>query len=198
MANSLWFPPNSSSADVRPWDVNDQQTPRAHADYDCNTTTDYGLMLAYNQFSGNTTLQSAAASGQSVAAGGFGRKGAQKIVILETDGMVNQATSATFTNSGSYNSYYNLPPLGTVSASSSAADTSALNVATRICALTTDNTNGPGYATPQQPVLIYCIAFGAIFEPTASGSEQTSAVAFLQSLATIGGTTFPSSSSGTE
>ena len=44
-------------------------------------------------------------------------------------------------------------------------------------------------------MLIYCIAFGAIFEPTASGSEQTSAVAFLQSLATTGGTTFPSSAS---
>ena len=44
------------------------------------------------------------------------------------------------------------------------------------------------------PVVIQCIAFGAIFEPTASGSEQTSAVAFLQSLSTLGGTTFPSSS----
>ena len=86
-----------------------------------------------------------------------------------------------------------LPPLGTVSASGSAADASALAVATADLRLTTDNTNGPGYATAQKPVLIYCIAFGAIFEPTASGSEQTSAVAFLQSLATIGGTTFPSS-----
>ena len=43
-------------------------------------------------------------------------------------------------------------------------------------------------------MLLYCIAFGAIFEPTASGSEQASAVSFLQSLATIGGTTFPASS----
>jgi hypothetical protein len=195
MINSLWYPPNSSSADVRPWDSNDKLTPRAHGDYDCNTTTDYGLMLAYNQFSGSSNLQNATAGGQSVAAGGFGRVGAQKVVILETDGMVNQATSATFNNVGSYNSYYNLPPLATVSASGSAADASALSVATRICALTTDAVNGPGFATPQQPVLIYCIAFGAIFEPTASGSEQTSAVTFLQSLATIGGTTFPSSSS---
>jgi len=194
IGNSLWYPPNSSSADVRPWDVNDQQTPRAHGDYDCNTTTDYGLMLAYNQFSGGTTLQNAAVSGQSVPAGGFGRAGATKIVILETDGMVNQATSASFTSAGSYNSYYNLPPLGTVSASGSAADASALSVATRICAMTTDNVNGPGYATPQKPVLVYCIAFGAIFEPSASGGEQNDAVAFLQSLATIGGTTFPSSS----
>ncbi len=42
-------------------------------------------------------------------------------------------------------------------------------------------------------MLIYCIAFGAIFEPTAAGGEQASAVEFLQSLAAIGGTTFPGS-----
>jgi len=195
MTNSLWFPPNSSSADVRPWDSNDQQTPRAHGDYDSNTTTDYGMMLAYNQFSCSTTLQTTTVNGQSVAMGGFGRVGAQKIVILETDGMVNQATNATFISQGSYNSYYNLAPLGTVSASGGAADASALSVAQRICALDSDLTNGPGYATAQKPVLIYCIAFGAIFEPTASHSEQASAVAFLQSLATIGDTTFPGSSS---
>ncbi len=195
MINSLWYPPNSGSADIRPWDANDLQAPAAHADYDSNTATDYGLMLAYNQLSCSTVLQGAAVGGQSVAAGGFGRKGAQKLIILETDGMVNQASAATFTNAGAYNSYYNLTPLGTVSASSAAADTSALNVATKICALASDNTNGPGYATAQMPVVIQCIAFGAIFEPTASGSEQTAAVAFLQSLSTLGGTTFPSSAS---
>ncbi len=46
--------------------------------------------------------------------------------------MVNQATAATFVSQGSYNSYYNLPPLGTVSASGSPADTSTLAVAQRI------------------------------------------------------------------
>ena len=76
-------------------------------------------MLAYNQFSTSTTLQSATVSGQSVAAGGFGRMGAQKIVILETDGMVNQASTATFINAGAYNSYYNLPRWERVSASGS-------------------------------------------------------------------------------
>ena len=132
MINSLWYPPNSGSADIRPWDANDLQAPAAHADYDSNTATDYGLMLAYNQLSCSTVLQGAAVGGQRVAAGGFGRKGAQKLIILETDGMVNQASAATFTNAGAYNSYYNLTPLGTVSASSAAADTSALNVATKI------------------------------------------------------------------
>ena len=65
----------------------------------------------------------------------------------------------------------------------------------QICALDTDGGSPPGYAQPRKPVLVHCIAFGAIFEPSASGSEQTNAVAFLQQLSTIGGTTFPSSAS---
>jgi hypothetical protein len=64
-------------------------------------------------------------------------------------------------------------------------------LAQRICAL--DTASPPGYAKPQRPVEIHCIAFGAIFESTASGSEQGSAIAFLQTLSTLGGTTFPSS-----
>jgi hypothetical protein len=44
-------------------------------------------------------------------------------------------------------------------------------------------------------VLIECIAFGAIFEPTAAGSSQTAAVAALQNISTAGGTVFPNSAS---
>ena len=69
MINSLWFPPNSSTSDVTPWDSNGLDTPHAHADYDSNTATSYGLMLAYNQFSSSSVLSS---SGQG---GGLGRKG---------------------------------------------------------------------------------------------------------------------------
>ena len=101
MINALWYPPNSGSADVRPWDANGSLTPRAHGDYDSNTATSYGLMLAYNQFSGNTALQS---SGM----GGYGRKGAQRLVILETDGLANASTSASTTNAGAYQAYFNI------------------------------------------------------------------------------------------
>ena len=58
MINSLWFPPNSSTTDVTPWDSNGLNTPHAHADYDANTATSYGLMLAYNQFSSSSVLSS--------------------------------------------------------------------------------------------------------------------------------------------
>ena len=93
LISSLWYPPNSSSADVRPWDSNGDLVPRAHGDYCGNTATSYGLMLAYNQMSGNTSLQS---SGM----GGYGRKGAQRLVILETDGLANASTTASSSNAG--------------------------------------------------------------------------------------------------
>lgn len=189
LIDALWYPTGSSGADVRPWSTADQQTPRAHGDYNANTATDYGLMLAYNQLSGNTTLRT---SGM----GGWGRKGAQKIVILETDGMANVATNASVVNAGAYKSYYVVGSLGTVTVNGSlSASQAALNVATRICALDSDTSGIPGYARAGKPVLMHCIGFGAIFESTASGSEQSNAVSFLQSLSTVGGTVFPSSAS---
>ena len=192
MINSLWFPPNSSTSDVTPWDSNGLNTPHGHGDYDANTATSYGLMLAYNQFSSSGVLSS---SGQG---GGLGRKGSQRLIILETDGMANQSSAVSFVNSvtrGSNptnNSYFNI---GGDNASASSADASqdAINVATKICAQTTDNTNGPGFATPTKSVILHCIAFGALFEPDASGSEGATAMTLLQNLSAIGGTGFPSS-----
>ena len=188
MINALWYPPNSGTSDVRLWDANDQLTPRAHGDYDANTATSYGLMLAYNQFSSNSALQSP-------GLGGYGRVGAQRIVILETDGMANTSTSAGTSSQGTYQSYYLIRPGDNVTPSNADPAQDSLNVATRICALTTDTNGLPGYATPRTPVLIHTLAFGAVFEPTASGSEPANAVAFLQNLSTIGNTVFPSSSS---
>jgi hypothetical protein len=186
MINSLWYPPNSSSADVTPWSSNGNLIPNAHADYDSNTATSYGLMLAYNLFSGSSTLQS-------LGMGGYGRKGAQKMVILETDGMANVSTSAGSTNGGSYQSYYNIGPSFSYTSSSVDPATDAINVATQICA--SDTGSGlTGYSSTQKPVSIQCIAFGAIFEPGASGSAPSQAVSLLQSISTIGGSVFPSSS----
>jgi hypothetical protein len=188
MLNGLWYPPNSSTADARPWDPNGLAAPRAHGDYCANTSTSYGLMLAFNQFSGNSTVL---AQGM----GGLGRKGAQKLVVLETDGMANTATSAGMTNGGAYQSFYNVGPSYSYSSSSADPATDAINAATQICALDNSTSGIPGYSTPRKPVLIHCIAFGAIFEPTAVGSDTTQAVALLQQVSTIGNTVFPSSAS---
>jgi hypothetical protein len=195
MINSLWYPPNSSTADVTPWDSNGLNTPHAHGDYDSNTATSYGLMLAYNQFSSNSSVLT---SGSTPQGGGLGRKGAQRLLILETDGMANQASTVAFVNSvtsgtnPTNNSYYNI---GGNNASASGNDPSqdAINIATQICNLTT-NTSSPGFATPTKPVILHCIAFGALFEPDADGTAGgNAAMSLLQSLSAIGGTGFPTS-----
>ena len=66
------------------------------------------LMLAYNQFAtttpSDTTLRSFATSSPitfpSGMAGGLGRKGAQKLIIFETDGLPNTTATATLVNAG--------------------------------------------------------------------------------------------------
>lgn len=207
LTNALYFPPNSSTADVRPYDANGEQTPAAGSNYTTNTATGYGLMLAYNQYSGASY-----ATGQ----GGNGRSGASKIIILETDGMANVPVNANFTqnvaSNGTNNSYWNLAPGNPVWKDTPAAQFGAptytavgsaaydyggqhgLNMAARLCALTTDTTNGPGFATTNKPVLIHCLAFGYLFENVSDPPSQTGdAMSFLKKLATIGGTGFPNS-----
>ena len=199
MINSLWFPPNSSSLDVRPWDSNGVQTPRAFGDYCSNTATSYGMMLAYNQFSGNTTVRTD-------AVGGFGRVGAQRLVILETDGMANvdSVPVSGFANNGANNSYYHILPGDALNGANYSQN--AVLQASQAIANKADGTAGyapgyspnpgyPGFSTTNKPVSIQTIAFGAIFEPTASGATAAQAVALLQQIASIGGTIFPSSSS---
>jgi hypothetical protein len=126
--------------------------------------------------------------------GGLGRKGAQRLIILETDGMANVATVENLANNGPNMSYYKIGPTDTVSIDGSNSPAqSAIDVAKRLCALETDNVNGPGFATPTKPVVLHCIAFGHVFEPTASGTEAANAMALMQQLSAIGGTGFPSS-----
>ncbi len=146
-------------------------------------------MLAYNQLSGNVSLQS---SGM----GGLGRQGAQRLVILETDGLANVATSANTTTASAYQGYFNIGLGNSYSVSSTAPTTDAINVANQICALYNDSSYGlPGFSTTTKPVSIQCIAFGAIFEPTTPAADNSAAIALLQSISTIGGSTFPSSAS---
>jgi hypothetical protein len=199
MVNSLWVPPNSGTSDVRLWTTDGNAIPRAHGDYDANTTADYAFMLAYNQFSGSTDLSTA-------GVGGLGRKGATRLVIYETDGMANQGSNPTggFNNVGAYNSYYMIRP-GTDTVNQAGYSQNALlQVVMAIC----NKDDGtpyytypsgyptppayPGYATSNKPVIVQCIAFGAIFE--VPSSTQNSSVGLLQAVSTVGGTVFPNSS----
>jgi hypothetical protein len=187
MINALYYPPNSTGAsDVRPWDPNGAQTPRPHGDYTANTATQYGFMVAYNQFSSSSTLRAA-------STGGNGRKGAQRLIILETDGMANVALNVGFTNNGPNTSYYNISSTDTITTGGGTPGQVAQDAANRLCAPGTGSSYSPGFATPNKAVILHCIAFGAIFEPDASGSEASNAIALMQALSTIGGTQFPAS-----
>lgn len=186
---------------INPYDyAKNIQVPRAMG----GTCFAYPLMLTYNQFSSNTSLQtynpSPAPTGD---AGGLGRKGAQKVIILETDGLPNTLASASFTNSGANNSYYSIrynstspsaSDFPTVSGSSdnSASVTSQIySICQQLTAQTT--ANPPGYSTPSKPVLIHTIAFGPVFAP--SGPKRTSALTTLQQIQYIGNTQASASTS---
>ncbi len=201
MINSLWIPPNSGTNDVRPWDANGAQTPRAFGDWTANTASSYGFMLAYNQFSASGTLQ---ALDQSTApgTGGNGRVGAERLLIYETDGMANQgSTPGSFGYGSYYNSNYSIQP-GQSLSSAGYNQTGLLQVVQNIC----NDNNGnrvpgpgitpfspnlgyPGFGAQGKPVTIQCIAFGGIFETPSS--TLTSSVGLLQQISAIGGTVFP-------
>ena len=194
MINSLWYPPNSTSTTlVRPWDTNATQTPHSWGDYVGNTATQHALMLAYNQFSGSSTLSG-------LNAGGLGRVGAKRLVIVETDGMANTNTSAGFTNSG-VNSFYNIQPGQTISAAGY-DQTALLQVVQAMCNTSAGvagtansavaNPGLPGFATPSKPVVVHTIAFGIVFE--IATATQTNCVGLLQAISQIGGTVFPAAS----
>jgi hypothetical protein len=202
MISSIWLPPGLPTSDVRVWDSTGNLTglPSAHGDYDANTASSYGFMLAYNQFSAAPALQAA-------GVGGYGRKGASRLVIYETDGMANEDSVAVngFNSAGGpYNSYYRILPGDPVDGAAY-SETNLLQVVEAVCNLDTGSPYAslpsgyptppayPGYATPNKPVMVQCIAFGAIFE--AANSIQTSSVALLQKISTIGQTTFPGSAS---
>jgi Flp pilus assembly protein TadG len=199
MRDSLFFPPATldGTPTVTPFDAGNLEVPRPMG----GTCYAMGLMLAYNQFSGNPTLQtfnpSPALPGD---AGGLGRRGAYKLVILETDGLPNVTATAGFTKviggTGANHSYYNIrynssnpassqyPSVSSYSDNAATVTAQIYDIASRICALETDA--NPGFATPRKPVKIHCIGFGPLFESTASA--RTDALITLQQIERIGKT----------
>jgi hypothetical protein len=207
MQNRLWFAPqtitgygSSPRTEMRPsqLDSSDNKTvPKANG----GTDWGYALMLAYNQFSQNSTLKSYAGSpAWTGEAGGLGRKGAQKMVVFETDGVVNQRCVANFETNvtpPAYNCYYHVrqdPSGGNTNEYPSdtsrddtwtVAWTDAQAVANQLCAL--DTASKPGFSTVRKPVLIHVIAFGSLFDPANTTSAGTTALSHLQNLQYIGG-----------
>lgn len=197
MQDSLWYPPatvGNSAATVTPYDSNNLEVPRAMG----GTCYAMGLMQAFNQFSGNSSLLTYNPGAATGDAGGSGRKGAQKIIIFETDGAPNTTASAALNNQGPYNSYYSIRwnsaspgaselPNGIngYNDNDSTVTTQIFNLCTQICAL--DTASPPGYSTPSKKALIHCIAFGPVIAPGAPSSAA--AISTLNQMQTLGNVT---------
>jgi hypothetical protein len=176
LIESLWYPPatvGNSSATVTPYDTNNLEVPRAFG----GTCYAQPLMLAYNQFNAASACSTYASPAG--LAGGNGRKGAQKIVIFETDGAPNTTANASLQNNGSYQSYYKVrynpsSPSGSEypNSVSGYADNSGTvtNQIYSICRqiVAADTASPPGYASGSREVLIHCLGFGPMFSPGTS------------------------------
>ncbi len=206
-SSSLLFPFSTINADgtcnnteVTPYDpdpntsnvpsANFNDTPRAQGD----TCFAMGLMLSYNQFAvtttGDATLRSFVTNSPITfptgMAGGLGRKGAQKVIIFETDGMANCSATASLVNNGSY-SYYKIrydmnKPFSSEYPSINPGninDPTVLNqVYSLVQQLATD------YSTTRNPFRLYAIGFGPVFQ----GSDASSALSTLQTMQFYAGT----------
>lgn len=201
MINSLWFAPKvfNNNAEISLYNASGQNTGDIYTVPRANGGTCYAmpLMLAYNQFSSNSTLVNFTANAPAGTAGGLGRNGATKLLVFETDGMVNTGCSATLVSSSNGTGYYpirvadanNLSAGGTEFPSSvggvtfSVGATQSQTIATQICA----DISAGGFSTTRKPVKIHCIAFGSLFNASNSSSYKTNALQNLATLEVIGG-----------
>ncbi len=190
---ALWYPQGVGPGQVaRPWDLPMEKALRANGDYNSNTASYYAFMVAHNQLSWSPTARS-------FGVGGGGRRGSDKLVIFETDGMAN-VTGRSAPHFRPSESYYDLryAVSNGVTVSNIAPGYSlspgdaALEVVRRMVAPETDMVNGPGFGRPNTPVTVHCLAFGAIFEPTSTAAEKANGVAFFQQISALGNTVFPS------
>jgi hypothetical protein len=172
-----------------------------------------GLMLAHNQLSSNTSLRTATAPTTTTGiAGGLGRIGAAKLVILESDGACKDKGSASLTAGTNYDSYWQIVVTdsanpggggqyptgsgvdfgasGTVTGSvgnwtvtgASGAPGDALNVAVQMCDLTSAN----GLSSKTKPVTIHCIAFGSLFDSANTSTRKATCLSLMHNLEVLG------------
>jgi Flp pilus assembly protein TadG len=184
MIDQLWFT-NSTidnpTTEIRTYDsTNYLEVPHAKG----GTSPTMGFMLTYNQYSNNSSLATwAPAPAPPGEAGGFGRRGAQKLVILETDGVAKNEAGAVFVNGGAntYSSYFKIRFPGEYPSDASAdIFAQCYGVVDKLVAL--DSASPPGYTTTRKPVLIHCLAFGTLFEPANATADKDSALEFLQTI----------------
>jgi hypothetical protein len=195
MIDSLWYPPytlDNPGTEINIYDpAQNLETPRAMG----GTCYSMGLMLAYNQFSINSSLANYNPAPAPVGdAGGNGRKGATKVVIFLTDGQPNHLATASFENAGSHNSYYRIrfnssslgaseyPNVSGTSDNSATVKTEIFNICTQIAA--SETAASPGYSSTRHPAQIHCLGFGPVFGP--ASPDSAAALATLAQMEAIG------------
>ncbi len=167
-----------------------KDTPRP----DGNTAFAMALMLCYNQFATtvptDSTLRSFTSSSPitfpSAMAGGMGRKGAQKVIIFETDGLANTTATASLVNTSSY-SYYKIRydmnnPSGSEYPAVTAYDINDSTVLNQVYSLVQNLSTT--YGTSRNPFRLYAIGFGPVFQ----GANASSAKTTLQTMQYYAGT----------
>ena len=199
LKNALFYPKQllttinggNVTTEVRPYTTSsltghdDADIPNAGGSTDPQT----GLAYAFNVLSPSTI-----SAAQSVGTGS-GRRGAQKIIIFETDGVPNSYRTPSFVQRG-YNSYYTLG--GVTSASN--GNTTGINYAYGVIQQTvkqmaaTATTSGAGadsgLSLPNAQARVYPIAFGDLFDAQLApgATYRDTAQAFLAKCAEYGGT----------
>jgi hypothetical protein len=165
-------------------------TPRSDGD----TCFAMGLMLSYNQFAvtttGDATLRSYVSSSPitfpSGMAGGMGRKGAQKVILFETDGLPNCSATASLVSGTGYNYYkirYDMnKPYSSEYPSINALDVNDPTVLSQVYSLVDQLKSD--YSTSRNPFRLYSFGFGPVF----SGSQASSALSTLQTMQYHAGT----------
>jgi Flp pilus assembly protein TadG len=200
LKNALFYPqpllsalnvptPTTASvrAEYRPYNNNfsskpGTDIPNAGGSTDPNT----GLMLAFNMLSPSPTPPSADYG--SIR----GRRGASKIVILETDGVPNTWRGRSFTTAG-YNSYYTVGgSSGNIGNNNQAVLDNTYPIVQQIVKTMQSTTSGDsGLSLPNAKALVYPVGFGDLFDATLAPGATTSrdqAHAFLAKVAELGGT----------
>ncbi|HTU17076.1 MAG TPA: pilus assembly protein TadG-related protein [Gemmataceae bacterium] len=167
-------------------------TPRG----DGETCFAMALMLAYNQFlttsPSDATLRSFVSSSPITfptgMAGGMGRKGAQKVIIFETDGLPNTYATASLVTNGSYKYYpirYDMNnPSGSQYPSVSVSTITDTGVMTQVNSLVSQLAST--FSTNRNPFRLYAVGFGPVFQ--AGAPNETAAINNLQSMQTTAST----------
>jgi Flp pilus assembly protein TadG len=165
-------------------------TPRADGD----TCFSMALMLCYNQFQvtkpSDSTLRGYVTSTPiqfpTGMAGGMGRKGAQKVIIFETDGLANCGASANLINAGSYKYYqirYDMNnPYSSEYPTISPSYINDPTVLNEVYSLVKQLASDCG--TPRNPFRLYAIGFGPVFQ----GPDAQAALSTLQTMQYYAGT----------